>query len=159
MAEIFPGRYTARTEGSFVVFLIGMRINRLWAIHKWLPVARAMQPMLDELSEQKEFGFLHVETFLNWRGVTTLQYWRSFEDLHAYAHGARHLPAWKAYNQSIGHSGIVGVWHETYLIDPNHSESIYANMPRWGLAGAAEHIPVSGLRDTARQRIESPSGS
>jgi hypothetical protein len=33
---------TARLDGEFVVFLIGMRINRYWKLHKWLPVATAM---------------------------------------------------------------------------------------------------------------------
>ena len=28
MPQIFPGRYTADVEGDFVVFLIGMRVNR-----------------------------------------------------------------------------------------------------------------------------------
>jgi hypothetical protein len=27
MAQIFSGRYTARTDEPFVVFLIGMRVN------------------------------------------------------------------------------------------------------------------------------------
>jgi hypothetical protein len=42
MSSVFRGRHTAQIEGPFVVFIIGMRINRLWAVHKWLPVARAM---------------------------------------------------------------------------------------------------------------------
>ena len=49
MAKIFAGRYSATIEGPFVVFLIGMRVNQLWALHKWVPVARAMPPMLKEL--------------------------------------------------------------------------------------------------------------
>ncbi len=36
------GRVTATLEGDFVVFMIGMRFNKLWAIHKWLPVFLAM---------------------------------------------------------------------------------------------------------------------
>jgi Monooxygenase af470-like len=36
------GRFTARVDGEFVVFLIGMRINRPWKVRQWLPVARAM---------------------------------------------------------------------------------------------------------------------
>ena len=36
MATIFNGRYTAKIEQPFVVFLIGMRINKLWRINKWL---------------------------------------------------------------------------------------------------------------------------
>jgi hypothetical protein len=154
MRKVFPGRYTARTEGSFVVFLIGMRINRIVAVRKWVQVARAMPPMLRELHMQSEFGFLGMEVFFHWRGVVTLQYWKSFDHLHSYAHGARHLPAWTAYNRAIGNDGTVGVWHETYLVEPKHSESVYANMPRWGLGKAAEHIPITGVRDSARQRIE-----
>lgn len=155
MAQIFPGRYTAQMEGSFVVFLIGMRVNRFLAFQKWMPVARSMRPMLEELYRNKEMGFLSGETLLNWRGVTMLQYWRSFDHLHAYAHArdAKHLPAWAAFNRAIGNDGTVGIWHETYLVEPHHFETVYANMPRWGLGGVGEFIPVTGVRDSARQRI------
>jgi len=155
MAQIFPGRYTARIEGSFVVFLIGMRVNRVFAVRKWLQVARAMPPMLAELSRQKELGFLSGETFLSWRGIAMLQYWKSFEHLTAYAQSreASHLPAWAAFNRAIANDGTVGIWHETYLVEPHHSETVYANMPRWGLAHAGDHLQVTGLRDSARQRI------
>ena len=39
---VIPKRMTAKMEGSFCVFLIGMRINRSWKMHKWLPVFLAM---------------------------------------------------------------------------------------------------------------------
>jgi hypothetical protein len=159
MRKIFSGRYTARLEGSFVVFFIGMRVNRLLAFRKWMRVARAMPPMLRELHTQDEFGFLGMEAFFYWRGVATLQYWKSFDHLHNYAHGARHLPAWTEYNRAVGNDGTVGIWHETYLVEPHHSENIYANMPRWGFGNAAEHIAVTGVRDTARQRINADGGS
>lgn len=38
MSAPFRGRYTAQLEGPVVVFIIGMRVNRLWAAHRWLPV-------------------------------------------------------------------------------------------------------------------------
>jgi hypothetical protein len=41
---------TAEIDGNFVVLLIGMRINKPWKIHKWLPVFLAMPPMLKELA-------------------------------------------------------------------------------------------------------------
>ena len=47
---ILADRLTAHLEGEFVVFLIGMRVNRLWKIHKWLPVILAMPRMIKELS-------------------------------------------------------------------------------------------------------------
>ncbi len=155
MAQISPGRYTAQMEGSFVVFLIGMRINRFFAFRKWMPVARAMGPMLEELARNKELGFLSAETLLSWRGITSLQYWKSFEHLNAYAHArdAKHLPAWAAFNRAVGNDGTVGIWHETYLVEPHHFETVYANMPPWGLGRAGKFIPVTGVRDSARQRI------
>jgi hypothetical protein len=45
MAKIISARMTAEVDGEFVVFLIGMRINRWWKVHKWLPVAAAIMAM------------------------------------------------------------------------------------------------------------------
>jgi hypothetical protein len=158
-AGVAPGRFTARAPGSYVVFLIGMRVNRIFAVRKWMQVANAMGPMLRELHAHPELGFLSSEFLLNWRGVTQLQYWRSFEALHAYAgnRNASHLPAWAAFNRAIGSDGSVGIWHESYLIEPGHSETIYGNMPPWGLARAFGREPITGVNDSARQRIGAPA--
>ncbi len=155
MAKVFAGRYAATIEGPFVVFLIGMRVNQLWALHKWVPVARAMPPMLKELMANKESGFLYAEFMMSWRGVATVQYWRSFEHLHAYAHArdAKHLPAWAAFNRAVGGNGRVGVWHETYQVAAGQYECVYVNMPRWGLAGAGEHVPAVGRMSDAKGRM------
>lgn len=56
MMNVLAERVTADVEGELVVFLIGMRINRLWKIHKWLPVALAMPRMIRELSADPELG-------------------------------------------------------------------------------------------------------
>lgn len=66
MPKIFKQRMTAvfNKEGDkekdeeFVVFLIGMRINKWWKIHKWLPVAIAMPKMIKELYANPEMGLL-----------------------------------------------------------------------------------------------------
>ena len=79
MAQVIPSRMTAEIEGDFVVFLIGMRINKPLMIHKWLPVFLAMPRMLKELESHPESGFLgHIQGL----GVI-VQYWRSFEHLEA----------------------------------------------------------------------------
>lgn len=54
-------RMTAGMEGKFAVFLIGMRINRPWLPHKWLPVATAMPRMLKELYTKPELGLISHE--------------------------------------------------------------------------------------------------
>jgi hypothetical protein len=46
---IRPGRFAARFDGDFVVFLIGMRVNQPLKVHRWLPVVRAMPRMIREL--------------------------------------------------------------------------------------------------------------
>ena len=161
MSKIFPGRFTAHTDEPFVVFLIGMRVNNFFRFGKWIPVVRAMPPMIEELMSQPEMGLLHAETMLYWRGVATIQYWRSFEHLHAYAHAqeAKHLPAWAEFNRCTGGNGSVGIWHETYAVAPGQYESIYANMPRFGLSASAEHVAVTGRLDGARLRMEKPPAS
>ena len=162
MAQVFPGRYAAQSNEPFVVFLIGMRVNRLFALRSWIRVAKAMPPMIAELKRQPELGLLHAQFFMYWRGVGVIQYWRSFEQLHAYAHArdAQHLPAWAEFNRRIGGNGSVGIWHETYSVAPGQYESIYANMPRFGLGVAAEHVPVVGRLENARSRMTTtPSNS
>ena len=56
MAEIFNGRYTARTDKPLALFLIGLRLNNLRAAHKWLPVFTAMPRKLAELDRKPEAG-------------------------------------------------------------------------------------------------------
>jgi hypothetical protein len=159
MATIYPGRFTSKLEGPFVVFLIGFRINKLLAINKWLPVARSMGPMLNELYANPELGFLGAQASVYWPGVSMTQYWRSFDHLIAYAQArdAAHLPAWKAFNERVGSDGTVGIWHETYQIASGQAETIYANMPRFGLATAGSWEPATGhLRDAAT-RMQPPA--
>jgi hypothetical protein len=156
---IFPGRYTAQSREPFVVFLIGMRINRMLAVPSWTRVAAAMPRMIAELKRQPELGMLHAEFFVYWRGVAVVQYWRSFEQLHAYAHAknAAHLPAWADFNRRIGANGVVGVWHETYTIERGQYESVYVNMPRFGLGGAFDYVAATGRLNDARSRMAPPS--
>lgn len=147
-------RQTAVLDGDFVVFLIGMRVNRWWRPDRWWPVASAMPRMLRELAVQPERGLLHAEM---WFGRTTLmlQYWRSLDQLLAYAKDreSRHLPAWRDFNQRLGRDGSVGIWHETYSIGPGRHESIYVHMPAFGLGRAGSLVAAQGTRQSARGRM------
>ncbi|WP_392480907.1 monooxygenase family protein [Nostoc sp. C110] len=64
-----------------------------------------------------------------------------------------HLKAWQKFNRAIGTAGSVGIWQETYLIEPGRYEAIYGNMPVFGLAAATKHVPAMGRRKTARRRL------
>jgi hypothetical protein len=152
MATIHPQRMTAEIEGDFVVFLIGMRINRFWKVHKWLPVFLAMRPMIKELERRPESGFLgHI-----FGPVVIVQYWRSFEQLEAYArsHDHLHWPAWVDFNKRMGKSrGDVGIWHETYQVRAGQYETVYSGMPTFGLGKAGKLTPVAARRESARERM------
>jgi hypothetical protein len=155
MAKINKIRMVAAIEGDFVVFLIGMRINRLWKIQKWLPVVVAMPRMLKELSEKPEAGLLGFEQHFGLRSAMVVQYWRSFDQLEAYARNknAAHFPAWAAFNKNVASNGDVGIWHETYLVPSGQYESIYNNMPEYGLGKAASLVAAAGKKETARGRL------
>jgi hypothetical protein len=156
MAGVNNGRFAAEIDGDFVVFLIGMRINQLWAMHKWLPVALAMPRMLKELKKQPELGLLGAAYYKGPRTAMTVQYWRSFEQLHAYAHAKDkdHLPAWTEFNRRVGATGAVGVFHESYLVSAGRYEAVYVNMPRFGLALAGGMVPAVGRMQSAKERIK-----
>jgi hypothetical protein len=153
MAEVFDERMAAQIEGDFVVFLIGARINKPWKVHKWLPVARAMQRMLKELeaAPADETGFLGYETY----GSLIVQYWRSFDHLERYARAPdqEHFPAWIDFNRNNARSrGDVGIWHETYLVRSGEYDCVYSGMPAIGLGKAGTLVPARGKLKTARGR-------
>ena len=152
MAAVIPKRMTAQIDGDFVVFLIGIRINKWWKVHKWLPVFRAMPTMISELEKRPESGFLgHI------LGLKVIvQYWRSFEHLEAYARdqNQRHWPAWVDFNRRVGNSrGDVGIWHETYKVRAGEFECVYSGMPPFGLAKASRLVDAVGHLESARNRI------
>ncbi|HEX9172659.1 MAG TPA: DUF4188 domain-containing protein [Telluria sp.] len=151
---IHQERLSATLDGDFVVFLIGMRINKPLHIHKWLPVASAMPRMLRELGQRPELGLLHAEMWFS-RTIILVQYWRSMEQLLAYATNpqSEHLPAWAKFNKAVGTDGSVGIWHETYKASAGSYESIYANMPAFGLGKAGSLHPARGRKHSAAGRL------
>ncbi len=153
--KIVDRRVAAEMDGEFVVFLIGMRINKLWKVHKWLPVVLAMPRMLKELHNDPESGFLgHL---MSMRVI--VQYWRSFDHLEAYARDSNrlHWPAWVDFNRRLKASrGDVGIWHETYRIAPGNYEAIYSGMPPIGLGAIGRLVAAEGSREAARQRMRIP---
>jgi Domain of unknown function (DUF4188) len=152
MATVIPSRMTVEVEGDFVVFLIGMRVNKPLKVHKWLPVFLGMPRLLKELESRPESGFLGHTLAL---GVI-VQYWRSFEHLEKYACSAdlQHWPAWVAFNKRVaGNYGDVGIWHETYKVRAGEYETVYSGMPPFGLGKAGKLVPASGRREAARGRF------
>jgi hypothetical protein len=158
------GRTTAGAEGDVVVLLIGMRVNHFWAVHHWLPVQLAMVRMLRELRQDKSRGLLSaVLLTASPRTYYVVQYWESKEKLYRYAHApdAFHRTAWAAFNrkEKAGKARLhVGLWHETYVVPEGSYESIYADMPAFGLAAAHGQVPVERRGRSAKERLAHRSG-
>ena len=147
-------RVTAELDGDFVVFMIGMRVNKPWKVSAWLPVFLAMPKMLGELARHPELGLLGGR----FAGGTLIQFWRSSEHLNAYAQSRQnaHLPAWRAFNQNARKSGgAVGIWHETYRVAAGQYETVYVDMPAFGLGQAGRRVAATGRRATAAGRMGS----
>lgn len=157
MAKVNPGRRTAEIPpNGAVVFLIGMRVNKPWQMHKWLPVFVAMPRMLIELARNPDLGLRgRPRTFVSGRTILVWQQWESFDHLEAYAKSPQHehLPAWRAFNRSVRDNDAVGIYHETYLIDPTTAETVYVNMPPLGLGAAFGTEPAVGPLLSAPSRL------
>ncbi|MDN5768729.1 MAG: DUF4188 domain-containing protein [Humibacillus sp.] len=150
--------HTHDDDGDLAVFLIGLRVNRPWRPDLWMPTFAAMAPMLTELYTAKAAaergegahpGFLSHRTLVGLGGPTLVQYWRSVDDIYAYAHDPdrAHRPAWlQFYRRGKGSGGAVGIWHETYAVPAGGAESLYVDMPLTGLAAAFGRHETSGRR-------------
>ena len=155
MSAVNPARMTHDYDGELVVFLIGMRINRLWRPDLWWPGFSAMPAMLAELMTDRESGLMGYRLTFGRGGPLLVQYWNSHKKLYAYASNptAAHRPAWTRFNRRIRTApGAVGIWHETYVVD--RAETIYSGMPPAGLAAATAAIPVGRRGDRALERLD-----
>lgn len=124
-------------DEPFIVFIVGFRINNYWKIHKWFPVKLAFRRMLNELAQDQGRGCLGYQ-YWGGRVPMCIQYWKSYDDLLAYARdkSAQHFPAWFDYNSRLSQGGAVGLWHEVYTAQPGDFKAVYKNMPPFGLGKA-----------------------
>jgi hypothetical protein len=152
VGEVAGRRMTAEIEGDFVVFLIGARLSKLQLVQGFMDLGgrRGMRHMLDYLVARPEKGLLAYEMGL----PTIVQYWRSFEQLEAFAKDKDdpHLDIWRQYWRRVGRSSRTGIWHETFLVRAGQYEAVYGNMPPHGLGKAGRLVPVSES-SSARERL------
>ena len=153
MASVKSGRWTTQIAGDFVVFIIGARVNSKWQLFRSLADLggrRSLNHMLKYLSAHPEKGLLGHEQ----AGFTSIQYWRSFEHLEAFAKDPDpHMDVWHNYVKRVGKGARSGIWHETYLVRGGEYEAIYTNVPARGLGKASELVPVAEAVG-ARQRVK-----
>ncbi|MGZ5931355.1 MAG: DUF4188 domain-containing protein [Rhizomicrobium sp.] len=152
---VVPGRMTARLEKPVVLFLIGARFNRLRTFPRWLWFTQSMPKMLKELEAEPHSGLLWYRNYISWPNIMVQQYWESFDKLMAYSSdkSAGHQPAWARYLRELADDDSIGIWHETYLVEPGRHECIYANMPPYGLGAATKLVKAKGRLAAARDRF------
>jgi hypothetical protein len=140
VAKIRPGRVVVDYGEDLVVFTVGLRINRLWKVNKWLPVLGSLPKMLRELEADPELGLLDSRFAVSGRVIMAVQYWRSEDHLERYAHSQAHAHRgfWKWFNRNVKSNGDVGLWHELYQVPKGAYETSYINMPPYGLARATK---------------------
>lgn len=153
--KVERGRKMARIKGDFVVFHIGACPNRaIDGFLKWM--GDAMEEMLEELEEHPELGCLGGETFVGTTGALVIQYWRSIDQLNAYARNKnnKHASAWTKLMKKGRETADYGFWHETFEVKSGQYESIYVNCPPMLLGNCRETelVQLAGKYNSAAGR-------
>jgi hypothetical protein len=158
-------RLTHAYDGPLALFLIGLRIHKPWRFGLVGAAVSAMPRMIAELEknkaaagrgEEESLGYLGSRYTVHLSGVTTIQWWRSTEDIYAYANAGQreHRPAWvEFYRLAKANPDALTIWHETYQVPPGGAESVYVGPRPFGLADVAGSVPVGRRGETARQRL------
>lgn len=104
-----------------------------------MSVASHLSFMTDELGEhdtkqETTNGFLGQTGFTRKASnganeFVMISYWRSIEDVHAYAYGPRHLEAWRWVEKTFPtrKRNYIGLMHEVYQVDGGMWEGVYSN--------------------------------
>jgi hypothetical protein len=135
MAEARAQRCTAEIDGDFGVFRIGTGVNRFRKLHKWLPVAAAMPRMRAELARAPQRGLSHARTHSDFQTSWSCNIGaalRIFAARRPIATSHTFRPGRPSTRPSQA-NGDVGIWNETYLVRAGGYESVYNNMPPFGL--------------------------
>jgi hypothetical protein len=69
----------------------------------------------------------------------SISYWRSIEELHAFAQSPLHREAWAWWNRTLKEHDFIAIYHEVYAVDSQKWESIYINCQPTGL-GATSYL-------------------
>jgi hypothetical protein len=162
-------RVTHAYEGPLAVFLIGLRVHQPWRWRVVGQAVRAMPRMIAELEanraaaargEVESLGYLGSRSTVHLTGTTMIQWWRSVDDIYAYASAAahEHRPAWlEFYSVARSAPRAVTIWHETYAVTPGGTESLYPGGRPFGLGAVAGTVPVARRGEGARERMHRPA--
>lgn len=153
-----PNRVTADLSEypDLIVIYLGMRVNSprgLPTLMKFAPpnMKKALTPTPDDLLLHEIMTFSFFPPHAGFR-----QYWRDFDSLERWARSGTHKQWWQNF---LADRRGTGFWHETYARG-REIESVYIDMPGFGLGKFAPMVQARGPMFSARQRvgIEGDSG-
>lgn len=144
--DVIPGRATALLpeqdgqitgpgQGKVAILLLGAKSNhpmgifaprfmevgkQLFAMNKQFDGPDAPEGILGQTSyERKDERGAREFVFIS--------YWRSIEDLHAFAHSGLHRETWLWWEKNVKEMGYCGINHEIYEAEPGAWENVYVN--------------------------------
>ncbi len=130
-------------EDGFVIYINGMRLNKLRALPRYLMAGLKVGKMFDRLAADPDSGFLGYEpALMGPRHGAAIQYWRSLEDIRRFASdpGDMHVPAWQWFNERD--DGGLAFWSELYVIEPENYETFFRNVEGVGLSRFGRMVPM-----------------
>jgi hypothetical protein len=147
---------TARLPDAMVelcLVRLGIQVKSLSA---WLFARRLRAAIVTDARSAagQESGLLNSESFafgLTHFGV--LQYWRSFDDLEAWARKPPHSEWWREAVERMRRQQDLGIYHETFLVRGTDLESISLNCTPAGLARFGRLDQPVGPLTTSRGRL------
>ncbi|ADJ14635.1 monooxygenase family protein [Halalkalicoccus jeotgali] len=139
----------AEIDGEYVVYINGMRLNRLRALPRYLYAGIQAGRIFKRLEADPDSGFLgYLPAYMSPRSGAAIQYWRSLEDIRRFAQDPddRHVPVWRWYNEAGGNDGGLGFWAELYVVKDGSFETFYRNVPPIGLGEHGSLVPMTTHR-------------
>lgn len=146
MIPINMGWMAAEIDGEYVIYINGMRLNRLRALPKYVRAGLAAGRMFEELEADSDSGFLgYLPAYMGLRCGAAIQYWRSLEDIRRFAQDpdGPHVLAWQWYDEAVGDGGDLGFWAELYVVKEGNFETFYRNVPPIGLGEHERLVPMA----------------
>ena len=146
---------TAPLDKPVTLFLVGMQCRSWRSLWKVPLIGRRMGQMQQELQSDPESGLLWGANFIQFNPLTALylSYWKSTGHIHRFVEDGRfaHKAASPEYLKRFGSDPDIGVWHETYEIEPGKAENLYMGMAPFGVSA---FMPTSKLTSANRKFMD-----
>lgn len=137
------GRKAVELEDGMVIYINGIRLNRLRGLPQYLMANWKVAKMFKRLAADPDSGFLGYElALMGPRHGAAIQYWRSLDDLRRFASDREdmHVPAWQWFNRVD--DGSIGFWSELYVIGLEDYETFFRNVEGVGLSRFGDLVPM-----------------